>query len=53
MFRFTVKVDGEPETIGNDSHWLWAIYNVLTEDQQRIVREKVREAWSKRDISED
>jgi hypothetical protein len=53
MFRFRVQMDGEPETVGNDSHWLWAIYKSLPEDQQRIVREKVREQWSKRDISED
>jgi hypothetical protein len=53
MFRMSVKVEGEPETVGNDTHWLWAIYGSLPEEQQRKVREKVRELWSKRDFLED
>ena len=53
MHRFSVQVDGEPETVGNDIHWLVAIYAVLSEAQKRLVREKVRKQWSKRDFLED
>jgi hypothetical protein len=53
MHRFSVQAEGEPETVGNDIHWLVAIYAVLSEDQKRLVRERVRKQWSQYDGSED
>ena len=39
---FEVRVTGEPQTRGDTLAWVHAIYAVLTEEQQKIVRQHIR-----------
>ena len=39
---FEVRVTGEPQTRGDTLAWVHAIYAVLTDEQQKIVRQHIR-----------
>jgi hypothetical protein len=48
---FEVQVTGEPRTRGDTLAWVHAIYAVLTDEQQKIVRQHIRTIAARRDTT--